>query len=164
MKRYLVLSDTHLPKKTKGIPDVIIRELEQVDGIIHLGDFSAMNVYQTLQSFAPTEAVYGNIDSKDVQDLLPIKKVLEIEGVKVGIIHGHGQGKTTERRVLDAFENVDVDLILFGHSHIPLKKALGDKVLFNPGSPTDKRRQRQFSYGILEVHDSRFNINHHFFD
>ncbi|MCC3377775.1 metallophosphoesterase, partial [Cohnella sp. REN36] len=88
------------------------------------------------------------------------KKVLTFGKYRIGLVHGDGKSKTTERRAVDAFAKEDVHIIIFGHSHIPLLRWHEGRLLFNPGSPTDKRRQPQFSYGILEL-GNEVNATHY---
>ena len=81
-----------------------------------------------------------------------------------GVTHGHGKGKTTEKRALLAFEHEQVDAVIFGHSHIPTHKQIGDITLFNPGSATDKRREKQFSFGLLYIQKNTLRVEHVFYD
>lgn len=159
-----VISDTHMPKKAKNLPKKLLEGLMDVDAIIHAGDWVTMDVYHQLKQIAQVNGVYGNVDSIEVQQYFKEKMVLEVNGHKIGIVHGHiGKKKTTPERALEAFQDEKVDVIIFGHSHIPYHKIHNDTILFNPGSPTDKRFQPQFSYGIIELKES-IDIKHHFFD
>lgn len=151
--KIVVLSDTHLPKKNKGLPARLIEELRGADLIIHAGDWQTLDVYKELQTYARVEGVYGNVDNEEIAGLLPDKKVVEVCGFRIGITHGHGKGQTTEKRAIAAFEDEKVDCIIFGHSHIPAMRYEGDLLLFNPGSPTDKRRQKLFSFGVISISD-----------
>jgi len=164
MKTIIVLADTHIPKKAKQLPSHLLTQLTNVDLIIHAGDLQSIEVIQKLSQYAPIYAVYGNVDSEEVKNQLDDKIIIQVEEVKIGIIHGHGRGKTTEKRVLDAFKNVDLDVIIFGHSHIPIIKQVNHKWLFNPGSPTDRRKQPHFSYGLMTVNGCLIDIKHLFFD
>lgn len=104
-----------------------------------------------LAHYAEVRGVYGNVDPDDITEKLPAQEVVHVNGYKIGIVHGHGDKKTTERRALNAFEGKELDIIIFGHSHIPLIRYVKKTLLFNPGSPTDKRRLPYYSYGILEI-------------
>jgi uncharacterized protein len=148
-----VLSDTHLPE-CGSLPLQLLNELENVDIIIHVGDFCNEETLKDLQKIAPVIAVYGNMDDDNLKTLLPEKKVIEIEGFSVGIIHGWGPPKGIEKRVLGAFK--DVDIIIHGHSHIPHFEKNGDVYIFNPGS-TSMNRDGTTTYGILELGET---INH----
>lgn len=148
-----VIADTHMPKFAKQLPRVLRKGLQDVDLIIHAGDWQTMEVYEELKKIAPIEGVYGNVDSEDIIKLLSRRKIINVGPYSIGIVHGHGKSGTTEKRALKEFENDDVDVIVFGHSHIPLKKQIDDRLLFNPGSPTSKRKLPQFSYGIMTITD-----------
>ncbi|MDQ0971835.1 putative phosphoesterase [Neobacillus niacini] len=151
--KIVVLSDTHLPKRKKGLPARLLDELMDVDLIIHAGDWQTIDVYHELRRNGRVEGVYGNVDDEEIIRLLPLKKIVEAGGFRFGIIHGHGKGKTTERRAIAAFKGENVDCIIFGHSHIPVMRYEGDLLIFNPGSPTDKRRQKFFSFGVISLSD-----------
>jgi uncharacterized protein len=159
----IVISDTHMPKRAKSLPEFLVGYLQTADLIIHAGDWQTTTIYEQLLEYAPVEGVIGNVDEEELATVLPLKKIIEINGIRIGITHGHGKGKTTEKRVLSIFEGEDVDIIIFGHSHIPIKRAVDGKILFNPGSPTDKRKQAQYSFGRIQFGDD-LSIEHIFFD
>lgn len=163
--KIIVLGDTHIPKRAKILPQLIKEECKTSDLIIHVGDWQTVEVYEDLKAFGKVEGVFGNVDSPDLKKVLAKQKLLFIQGKKIGIIHGDGKGLTTERRALAAFKGQDVDCILFGHSHIPLKKYTENGTLiFNPGSATDKRKQRLYSCGILHITDEVIHAEHLFFE
>lgn len=149
--KIIVTSDTHLPKKEKELPNRLIQELASAELIIHAGDWSSMEVYNMLRQYAPVKGVYGNIDNEDIMEKLPAKELLTIHGFQIGIVHGHGEKKTTERRAFEAFADETVDVIIFGHSHIPMLRYFKKVLLLNPGSPTDKRTQPYHSFAILDI-------------
>jgi uncharacterized protein len=161
--KIIVLSDTHLPKRKKGLPARLLEELKDVELIIHAGDWQTIDVYHELQSYGRVEGVFGNVDGEEITGLLPSKKIVEAGGFRIGITHGHGKGKTTEKRAIAAFEGERVDCIIFGHSHIPVKRYEGEILIFNPGSPTDKRRQKQYTFGVFSISD-KLEANHIYFD
>lgn len=161
--KILILSDTHMPKKSKQLPDILLNELLSCELIIHAGDWQSVELYYELKQYAPVEGVYGNTDSDEICSILKKRVLLKIEGFKIGVAHGHGMGKTTEKRSIEAFDKENVDAIIFGHSHIPIKKLHNGIILFNPGSPTDKRRQPNYSFGTLEISDE-MTFNHVYFD
>jgi putative phosphoesterase len=121
-----------------------------------------MDVYNELKSYAKVEGVHGNVDEEDIQERFPVKRIIEVHGYKIGITHGHGKGKTTEKRAIRQFVDENVDCIIFGHSHIPIKRYEKNVLIFNPGSPTDKRRQEKYSFGVFEVNDT-LRAEHVFF-
>ncbi|WP_209123870.1 metallophosphoesterase family protein [Alkalihalobacillus sp. BA299] len=149
--KIIVISDTHMPKKAKKLPARLVEDLQNTDLIIHAGDWQTMDVYEELAQYAKVEGVTGNVDDLEIQQRFGEKLILPIGNYKIGVFHGHGQKLTTEKRALAAFKEDVVDCIIFGHSHIPVLKKVNDILLFNPGSATDKRRQANFSYGLLRI-------------
>lgn len=161
--KVVVLSDTHIPTKAKRLPKRLVAELKNCDLIIHAGDWQTIDVYHELAIFANVQGVYGNVDKEEINVLFPEKLVVDIHGYKIGVVHGHGTRFTTERRALEAFNQDRVDCIIYGHSHIPVLKNVNGVLLFNPGSPTDKRRQQAYSYGKLTIEDE-LKAKHVFFE
>lgn len=163
MKKIIILSDTHIPARAKQLPPILLDACQDADLIIHAGDWQTLDVFFELSAYAETIGVAGNVDPWDIVDRFGKKKILTVENLKIGIVHGDGTTKTTEQRALASFEKDAVDLVIFGHSHTPLMKEVDGITLFNPGSPTDKRRQQQYSFGILEIGED-WNLQHVFFD
>ncbi|WP_303862949.1 metallophosphoesterase family protein [Alkalibaculum bacchi] len=149
-----VISDTHIPKKTKELPKFVLDTFQGIDSIIHAGDIMTIDVIYQLNEIAPVTAVAGNNDSVHLHEILGSKKILDIGNFRIGITHGHGQSGKTIDRVIKCFQEDEVNCIIFGHSHMPLSQVYKDILLFNPGSPTDKRRNKNYSFGILEIHES----------
>ncbi|WP_226665999.1 metallophosphoesterase family protein [Metabacillus litoralis] len=154
--KIIVIGDTHIPKRGKEIPTIVREECKNSDLIIHVGDWQTIDVYNELKNLGQVEGVYGNVDSSDLLEVLPFKKILTIKNKRIGVVHGHGKSQTTEKREIFAFKEDSVNCILFGHSHIPSIKYINDVLLFNPGSATDKRKQQYFSFGILTI-DNEIN-------
>ncbi|MGS2777532.1 metallophosphoesterase family protein [Robertmurraya sp. GLU-23] len=161
--KIIVISDTHIPKKAKTFPPQVVTELQKCDLIIHAGDWQTLEVYQEILQFGEVKGVFGNVDSSELQTLLPEKQIIEIEGFRIGVVHGHGKRWTTERRAMEAFADDLVDCIIFGHSHIPVLKETNGILLFNPGSCTEKRRQPKYSYGIITITNG-IHAEHVFFE
>lgn len=149
-----VISDTHIPRKRKRIPDTVLQGIKGASLIIHAGDINEISIIRSLEKIAPVEAVAGNTDDVYVRKRLGIRKIISVEGKRIGIIHGDGKKGRTIDRVIEAFADEDVNCVVFGHSHIPVNRVINEVLYFNPGSPTDKRRQQYFSYGILEIGNS----------
>ena len=139
--------------RARYLPAEIFIAFTGVDLILHAGDIKEWSVIQELSTLAPVEAVFGNMDHAEVRRRLPRRRVIEMGGVKIGLVHGDGAGYNTTARALGAFS--DVDCIVFGHSHRPYNELHGDTVLFNPGSPTDRRMMPMGSYGLLYIADDR---------
>lgn len=146
-----VVSDTHMFGRAKQLPLPLTEGLRGVDMILHAGDWIDESVVGLFEQIAPTDGVAGNNDGPAIVERFGSRKVLNLAGFRIGIVHGDGGRKTTLERAIDEFREMKVDVILFGHSHIPYCGKHNGVVLFNPGSPTDKRRQPQYSYGILEL-------------
>jgi hypothetical protein len=146
-----VVSDTHMPKKSKNLPRELVDGITGVDLIIHAGDINEDTVIYELESIAPVEAVAGNTDDEFMLWSIGREKIITIEKIKIGIVHGDGSKGTTIERVQKNFENEKLNCIVFGHSHIPMNEIIDGVLYFNPGSPTDKRTQNYFSYGIITV-------------
>lgn len=147
--KIVVTSDTHIPGRAKRLPASLLKECETADLIIHAGDWVSMGVYRELSSYSKVVGVYGNIDSDEVRAHFHAKELIEVNGFTIGIVHGHGEKQTTEKRALEAFE--EADIIIFGHSHIPMVRYFKKTMLMNPGSPTNKRRMPYYSYGLLHI-------------
>ncbi|BBH23717.1 phosphoesterase [Paenibacillus baekrokdamisoli] len=160
--KLVVLSDTHMLRMAKKLPERLILELKDADAIIHAGDWMEMSVWDMLQAYAPTDGVAGNNDGQAIIAKFGYRKVMQFGGVRIGVVHGHGsRGREgTETTAFHAFARDEVDVIIFGHSHVPLLKRRDGILLFNPGSPTDKRRQPLYSFGILRIEGSNLSAEH----
>ncbi|OOC62188.1 metallophosphoesterase family protein [Paenibacillus ihbetae] len=160
----VVVSDTHIPMRSKQLPSRLVEDLKEAQLILHAGDWSSWDVYEQFSRYAPVEGVAGNTDPEEIISKLGYQKIVEVLGHRIGIVHGHGKGGTTPERALKAFEGSGVDMIVFGHSHIPYMESVRGTLLFNPGSPTDKRRQPQYSHGIIRAAEGRLDAGHVFYD
>ncbi|MBD1381298.1 metallophosphoesterase family protein [Metabacillus arenae] len=161
--KIIVLADTHIPKKAKKLPEILIEHLKESDLIIHAGDWQTLEVYDELAKYGNVVGVAGNVDDEKIQQKFGLMQTLFVHGYRIGIVHGHGARGTTKKRVLEAFKEENMDCIIFGHSHIPVNEKIEGTFLFNPGSPTDKRRQPKFSFGVITVTEKDFQIDHVFF-
>lgn len=161
-----VVSDTHMSRNAKSLPQALVAEFRQVDQILHLGDWVALEIYEMLSQLAPVEGIAGNNDGAEIIQRFGERKIITLEGVRIGMIHGHApySRKGTDGNALLAFEGDEVDCILFGHSHQPLMRRENGILLFNPGSPTDKRREKQYSFGLLDIEDGIISARHVFYD
>lgn len=152
MVKVLVVSDTHAPRRWKGVPESLLGPLRRCDVILHAGDVCEVGVLDELSAFAPVHAVLGNNDGDDVATWgAPMDRVLELGGVRVAMVHIAGPKQGRGRRMAHQFP--DADIVVFGHSHQPVDMVEDGTHLFNPGSPTDPRREPMGSYGWLELHD-----------
>ncbi len=160
-----VVSDTHLLSHRLALPKTLIEGLADAELIIHAGDFCDWGVYELLEQLAPVEAVAGNNDPSSIVKRLGQRKIIIANGKRIGIVHGDGgfRGSTPDR-AFHAFEPDEVDVIVFGHSHVPFAEEREGVLLFNPGSPTDKRMQPRYSYGKLFIEADEIRYEHYFFD
>jgi putative phosphoesterase len=150
--RVVVLSDTHIRRGTKRrLPDVAYDAVDRADVILHAGDVVHEDLLHELSGFAPVHAVLGNNDH-ELGGLLPETRLLDLAGVRVGMIHDSGPRAGREARLRRRFP--DADLVVFGHSHIPIDAVgLEGQRLFNPGSPTERRMQPKATFGELDLED-----------
>ena len=163
-----LVSDTHLPRFGTRLPAALVRGLREhgVEHILHLGDLTTPLAADLLEEIAAVDAVAGNNDGPDLVARYGRRKVVSLGGARIGMVHGDGVGSTTLRRAIAAFPSLEtrVDLIGFGHSHIPYCARHGAMWVVNPGSPTDKRRNDSYSYGIVEIEEGRVVPSLHFYD
>lgn len=150
--RVAVLADTHAPRFWKVIPPAVAEQLAGVDLILHAGDVCTPGVLDELAAFAPVHVVLGNNDGPEVAAWgAPETLELDLGGVRVAMIHISGDKVGRTARMRRRFP--DADLVVFGHSHIPWDTEQDGQRLFNPGSPTDKRRQPHGTMGQLVIDD-----------
>jgi hypothetical protein len=152
--RVAVLSDTHAPRRWKACPPQVARHLLGADLILHAGDVCTAAVLDEIATFGPVRAVLGNNDGPDVAAWgAPPSLQLDLDGLVVAMIHDSGPAAGRSARMRRVFPAAD--LVVFGHSHIPWDTCSAGQRLFNPGSPTDRRRQPQGTMGLLHVDGGR---------
>jgi uncharacterized protein len=149
----VVLSDTHAPRRWKSCPPRVAAHLRGADLILHAGDVCTAAVLDELSEYCPVRAVAGNNDGPDVAawGATPTAE-FDLQELRVAMIHDSGQAVGRLARMRRAFPAAD--LVVFGHSHIPLDEADRGLRIFNPGSPTDRRRQPHGTIGLLRVEDA----------
>jgi putative phosphoesterase len=152
--RLLLISDTHIPGRARRLPDVVLEAADEVDLIVHAGDWVSASVLDELERHGEVIGVWGNNDGADLRTRLPEVARREVGGLRFAVIHETGDAKTRERRMDAAFP--DTDVLVFGHSHIPWDTVTaGGLRLLNPGSPTDRRRQPHHTFMIATIVDGR---------
>jgi putative phosphoesterase len=146
----VVLSDTHAPRRWKSCPAAVAGYLRGADLILHAGDVCTAAVLDELTAYAPVRAVVGNNDGRDVAQWGAEPTLeLELDGLPAAMIHDSGPATGRIARMRRAFPAAR--LVVFGHSHIPLDQAGAGLRIFNPGSPTDRRRQPHGTIGVLRI-------------
>jgi len=141
--RIAVLADTHV-NLLEHLPKKLIDALSTVDLIIHAGDFTDVRLLEELKRLREVKAVRGNMDSRELKTVLPVKEIIEIGNKRIGITHGSVGPWGIEERVRKMFESDRIDIIIYGHSHRPQNKVINDILFFNPGKATN-------SFGILTI-------------
>jgi hypothetical protein len=150
--RIAVISDTHMPRGPRRLPDACVERLRAADAILHAGDLMEVEVLRALQALGPpVHAVRGNVDSSELQARLPLQRLIDLGGVKVGMLHDAGPRTGRLERMRRRFP--DARAVVFGHSHIPLHEARDGFQIFNPGSPTERRRSPRHTMGMATVAD-----------
>lgn len=142
----IILSDTH----SKSPEKLYWLQHTEADYIFHAGDYTELSVLTFLQSLNNFFGVSGNADCEQVKQMLPAKAILELANCRIGLFHGDGAGKTTPDRAFQAFTDDSVNIIIFGHSHQPSISTRNRILMLNPGSITNKRKEKWFSYIELE--------------
>lgn len=142
-----IISDTHLPRGSRALPKSCIERLSNADLIVHAGDLTALSVLEELRRYNEVAAIRGNVDDAQVVASLPLELELEIAGCRLAMIHDAGTRLGRLERLRRRFP--DADAVIFGHSHIPLHERGSDGFqIFNPGSPTDRRRSPHHTMGL----------------
>lgn len=148
----VVLADTHAPRRWKHCPPAVAGYLRDADLILHAGDVCTASVLDELSGYAPVRAVRGNNDGPDVAAWgAPGTLELDLAGLPVAMIHDSGPARGRAARLRRRFPAAG--LVVFGHSHIPLDETAEGIRIFNPGSPTDRRRQPHPTIGLLRIGD-----------
>ena len=156
-----VISDTHLPRGTRALPDACVEHLKSSDLIIHAGDISTSDVLREIEAIGPPVAgVHGNVDEPEMVMRLPGARLVEAEGARLAILHDAGAAAGRLERMRRRFP--DADAVVFGHSHIPLHEQDfdGGFQIFNPGSPTERRRSPRHTMGMCRAErgELRFDL------
>jgi putative phosphoesterase len=142
-----VIADTHMPRGARRLP---VERLRNADAILHAGDFMELSVLHELQALGPpVHAVRGNVDSHELIVRLPLQRVVEFGAVRIGMVHDAGPSQGRLERMRRRFPAADA--VVFGHSHIPLHEERDGFQIFNPGSPTERRRQPRHTMGLAHI-------------
>ena len=153
MTELLLMSDTHLPKRAKDLPPELWSAVDAADVVFHAGDWVDLETFDRLEArSARLIACWGNNDGPDLRARMPEVARAQIGGLRFAVVHETGAATGRERRMDEAFD--DVDVLVFGHSHIPWDTVTPKGMrLLNPGSPTDRRRQPHCTYLTATITD-----------
>ena len=152
--RLLLIADTHVPRRARDLPDAVWAEVDRADVVVHAGDWTELALLDRLEARLRAGqrlvGVVGNNDGPELQARLPEVARVDLDGLRLAVVHETGAATGRERRCDQQFP--DTDVLVFGHSHIPWDTTtdLGMRLL-NPGSPTDRRRQPDHTYLTASV-------------
>lgn len=148
-----VLADTHMPKGTRALPAACVERVRAAEAVIHAGDFSAASVLAELRELCPVVlGVHGNVDDDKLRRELPAELEVEVGGRTLAVIHNAGPRDGRIARLRARFPSAEA--VVFGHSHLPLHEEEGGFQIFNPGSPTERRRAPERSMGLLHIEEA----------
>jgi putative phosphoesterase len=149
-----VISDTHMPKGARRLPEECVARLRAADLIVHAGDFVELSVLDELRVYGRVVGVHGNVDDEDVRAALPEAATVDADGARIAVIHDAGPARGRLGRLRSRFPGADA--VVFGHSHLPLRERDEDGFqIFNPGSPTERRRAPERTMGIARARNGR---------
>jgi uncharacterized protein len=151
-----VIADTHMPRGGRRLPAACVERIAGADLLLHAGDFVTLEVLRGLEAIGPPlAAVHGNVDSAEVRRLLPDERIVEAAGARIALLHDAGPRAGRLERMRRRFAG-RADALVFGHSHLPLQGRAEDGFqIFNPGSPTERRRAPSHTMGMARVEDGR---------
>ena len=151
-----LISDTHIPDRAKVLPTKVLEAFNDVELILHAGDLTSPRVIEELKQLAPVMAVQGNMDrANGIQ--LPKAKVIEAEGLKIGVVHGEVYPRADSDQLLYIAKELDVDILVSGHSHQPKIEQKGGVLLLNPGSPIVPRLADR-TVMLLEINNNEVDV------
>jgi putative phosphoesterase len=147
-----VISDTHMPRGARRLPAECVERISAADLLIHAGDFMTLDVLRELEAIGPPlVGVHGNMDTAELRRLLPAERVVEAEEARIAVVHDAGPRAGRLERMRRRFGD-RADAVVFGHSHLPLHERAEDGFqIFNPGSPTERRRAPAHTMGMARA-------------
>ena len=155
--RVAIISDTHMPRGSRALPQRCAEELAEADAILHAGDWVAPEVVELVRAFGPpVHGIHGNVDGAAVRRLMPARTVVELGGSRIGMVHDAGSGSGRLDHLRRTFP--DADAVVFGHTHLPQHESRAGFQIFNPGSPTERRRAPKHSMGIATITAGRIDF------
>lgn len=151
-----LISDTHIPDRAKVLPQKVMEAFSEVELILHAGDLTSPKVIEELETIAPVMAIQGNMDRVNGIDL-PKAKVIEAEGLKIGLIHGEVYPRADSSQLLYLAKELNVDILVSGHSHQPKIEQKDGILLLNPGSPIVPRFADR-TVMLLEINNEEVDV------
>jgi uncharacterized protein len=145
-----------MPRGSRRLPRKCLRLLGEADLILHAGDFVAVAVLDALGELAPVEGVAGNMDDEEVRARLPERRIVDVEGLRIGMVHDAGPALGRVERLVDAFPGCAG--VVYGHTHVPEATLLGETWILNPGSPTERRSAPHHGMIGLTVRNGRLDV------
>jgi uncharacterized protein len=145
-----------MPRGTRRLPRTCVRLLAESDLILHAGDFVSMSVLDSLGELAPIEGVTGNMDDEEIRARLPEQQLVEVEGMRIGMVHDAGPALGRAERLVAAFPGCAA--VVYGHTHVPEARRLGETWILNPGSPTERRSAPHHGMIGLTVRKGRLDV------
>jgi putative phosphoesterase len=154
-----IVADTHMPRGSRRLPEPCLEAIREAEALIHVGDFHERSVLEELRALSPcVQAVHGNVDEEALRRELPAELEVPLGRWTLAAIHDAGPARGRLARMRRRFPSADA--VVFGHSHLPLHERDGGFQIFNPGSPTERRRAPRPSMGLLSVGSSGLVFEH----
>jgi uncharacterized protein len=155
-----VLADTHMPKGGRRLPERAVELIREAETVLQAGDFFAVEVLREIEGLCPgrVHAVHGNVDEGELRRLLPATLAVGLDGARIAMVHDAGPAKGRLGRMRARFPAADA--VVFGHSHLPLHEEEDGFQIFNPGSPTERRRAPRHSIGLLRIEAGKPHFDH----
>jgi|SRR5918992_742004 putative phosphoesterase len=145
-----IIADTHLATPGSWLPSLCVERIAAADLALHAGDVSTPEALARLEQIGtPLLAVRGNVDTPEICASLPEWRLVEVGGTCIGMLHDAGPARGRLERLRRRFP--DAQAVVFGHSHLPLHERRGGFQIFNPGSPTQRRRAPSRTMGLASV-------------
>jgi putative phosphoesterase len=149
-----VISDTHMPRGARRLPDAFVERIRPADLLLHAGDFVTVEVLRELERIGPPlVGVHGNVDTAELRRLLPAERIVRVDDARIAMVHDAGASAGRLERLRRRFGD-SADAVVFGHSHLPLHERAAGFQIFNPGSPTERRRAPAHTMGLAQVEGS----------
>jgi uncharacterized protein len=154
-----ILADTHMPKGARRLPPRCVELVSAAEAVIHAGDFFSLTALEEIRALCPlVHAVHGNVDEPALQQALPLTIEIDLGGRSLAALHDAGPARGRLTRLRRRFP--EADAVVFGHSHLPLLEEEDGFQIFNPGSPTERRRAPRPSMGLLRAGTSGLSFEH----